>query len=150
MELELKHLAPYLPYGLKAKMVDYKIDYVNAEYDRITGIYLLPHGGWHCKTNGGSSPSIEHIKPILRPLSDLTKEIEHNGEKFVPHHRTSIGMQFSQTHDRGMGILKNRIDTNTLTYADTMLLFEWHFDVFGLIDAGLAVDINEIATEVNG
>lgn len=27
---------------------------------------------------------IEDVFPILRPLSDLTKEIEHNGEKFVP------------------------------------------------------------------
>jgi hypothetical protein len=27
---------------------------------------------------------IEKIKPILRPLSDLTKEIEVNGEKFIP------------------------------------------------------------------
>ena len=23
-------------------------------------------------------------------------------------------------------------------------LFEWHFDVFGLIDAGLAIDINTL------
>ena len=26
----------------------------------------------------------EYTKPILRPLSDLTKEIEHKGERFVP------------------------------------------------------------------
>lgn len=30
------------------------------------------------------SENINTIKPYLRPLSDLTKEIEHKGEKFVP------------------------------------------------------------------
>jgi len=30
---------------------------------------------------------LEEVKPILRPLSDLTKEIEVNGEKFVPIER---------------------------------------------------------------
>lgn len=26
----------------------------------------------------------ENVKPILHPLSDLTKEIDHNGERFIP------------------------------------------------------------------
>jgi hypothetical protein len=29
-------------------------------------------------------------------------------------------------------------------YEDIVKLFEWHFDVFGLIDAGLAIDINTL------
>jgi hypothetical protein len=32
----------------------------------------------------GGITLVQYIKPILRPLSDLTKEIEINGEKFVP------------------------------------------------------------------
>ncbi len=70
-ELKLEHLAPYLPYGLK-----------------------LWHESWECEltmnADGSGSEDLsildveEYAKPILRPLSDLTKEIQHNGEKFVP------------------------------------------------------------------
>ena len=61
-KLELKHLAPYLPYGLNGIHGDKRIDFNSANI-------------WVFTLNA---------KPIFRPLSDLTKEIEHNGEKFVP------------------------------------------------------------------
>ena len=75
-ELELKHLAGYLPYELKIKtgknvirtcVLELKLP-EDARYE-ITASMIL---------NG----SVRHL-PILRPLSDLTKEIEVNGEKFV-------------------------------------------------------------------
>lgn len=66
MKLELKHLAPYLPYGLKLVYLDGSIrDLIYLDLQSLSRI------GIYCK-------------PILRPLSDLTKEIEVNGEKFVP------------------------------------------------------------------
>lgn len=61
--LTLEHLAPYLPYKLKLLYVDRSIR--ELLYLDVSGI-------------------IPVFKPILRPLSDLTKEIEHNGERFVP------------------------------------------------------------------
>lgn len=48
------------------------------------------------------SISNNFCKPILHPLSDLTKEIEHDGEKFVP--MDSIKKEF--------GDLKLTIDNN--------------------------------------
>lgn len=84
-ELTLEHLSGYLPYGLKAEMLDYKSDYVGRQYDVIIGVHQWSkNGDWCLLTDGGSKPSFNHIKPILRPLTDLTKEIEVNGEKFVP------------------------------------------------------------------
>ena len=80
-------------------------------------------------------------KPILRPLSDLTKEIEVDGEKFVP----AIELNWSNiTTD----ILSKSINLtnkfNNLFAFDYKKLLEWHFDVFGLIEKGLAIDINTL------
>jgi len=78
MKLELKHLVGYLPYGLK----------IMTDYDGIQEIQGMPdlfHVNYYDnESDNGDEPHIEDIKPILHPLSDLTKEIEVNGEKFVP------------------------------------------------------------------
>jgi hypothetical protein len=159
MKLELKHLAPYLPYGLKGYAEDIKL------IDSIT------------------LHNVEFIiveqpraKPILRPLSDLTKEIEHNGEKFVPMlrlHELAWGINFMEKQDMDFRIVdgghiatclhRNRFTVfrdgnfqngdleeefvsfpikNQLQLFEK--LFELHFDVFGLIEAGKAIDFNTI------
>ena len=75
-----------------------------------------------------------YYKPILRPLSQLTQEIEHNGESFIP-----------------MDVLYELFRKTDLFYFDKTNLFrnpyeiiekliEWHFDVFGLINDGLAIE----------
>lgn len=35
-------------------------------------------------SKNGTPFEIDNIKPVLHPLSDLIKEIEHKGEKFIP------------------------------------------------------------------
>jgi hypothetical protein len=67
---------------------------------------------------------------ICHPLSGLTKEIEHNGERFVPIEIT--------------GIIDWEYGYEKLPYWLIQKLFEWHFDVFGLIGSNLAIDINTI------
>ena len=73
-KLEFKHLAPYLPYKLKVQYWDRKI--------------VMNAGQGSSKNWIGISATIqkqgENCKPMFRPLSDLTKEIKVNGEKFVP------------------------------------------------------------------
>jgi hypothetical protein len=134
--IELKHLAPYLPYGLDVETLDYKIDYVGKKYDKLIGFHQWDKTGllWSCILEGGSKPDVTRIKPILRPLSDLTKEIEHNGEKFVPMNRF-----FDE-----FGYLPNTSHHEHLQVQVYYNILEWHFDVFGLIDKGLAVDINTV------
>lgn len=121
MKLELKHIAPYLPYGLKYAHRDI-IDHEN-DYE-----------AWVTPEEVESVLADVEAFPIFRPLSDLTKEIEHNGEKFVPR---------KWLHDN---YVSETIGLNPATWShrSTDKLFEWHFDVFGLIDARLAVDINKI------
>ena len=57
-ELTLEHLSGYLPYVLKAEMLDYKSDYVGRQYDIIIGVHQWSkNGDWCLLTDGGSKPS---------------------------------------------------------------------------------------------
>lgn len=167
MKLELKHIAPYLPYNL-----------------RVSKLHTM-----HTRVGIGS---INHIlttkkdtyKPFLRPLSSLTKEIEVDGRSFIPiielarlengggifeyqieklfilDFGGSIGLYYTSS----AGLVEFSYDPLLMTF--TMMLrhkdesykcdlivnhqlkmfqklFEWHFDVFGLIEKGMAVAIED-------
>lgn len=80
--------------------------------------------------------------PLLRPLSDLTKEIEVDGEKFVPSEILEI-LEYGQItnfYKANIGGLTPR----GFTYYIVEKLFKWHFDVFSLIEKGKAININTI------
>lgn len=101
MKLELKHLAPYLPYGIRVR-----VDYYTQHEGRIFNF----------------SPTIlldfsrdEYIvKPILRPLSDLDQDGEINTPDYL----------------------------QGCCYSYVQHLISRHYDVFGLIEQGLAIDFN--------
>lgn len=148
MKLELKHLAPYLPYGLKIGF-EGKSNYIVNGYN---GSYLL--------VNIIDSPTPvtlmwsmvgENYKPILRPLSDLTKEIEHNGETFVPMDWL-FGADVNEEEAFAIyGTIPNywqaclKVDVpDDWEYCKVQDILKWHFDVFGLIENGLAIDMNTI------
>jgi hypothetical protein len=138
-ELELKHIAPYLPYGLKGTDNE--------------SIYTLKFGLWeHISATLECGRSIGFnfletdffsIKPILRPLSDLTKEIEIEGKKFVPikilkneYFVKEIDFfDVFNSNEAEIGIYMKSIDYTIMPalYSVYQKLFEWHFDVFGLI-----------------
>ena len=75
--LTIKELAPYLPYGLKIKNIHPNI---NGFINRLDCILLHRMFNWETE----NTLNIKWNKPILHPLSDLTKPITHNGETFVP------------------------------------------------------------------
>lgn len=108
-EITLKEWSAYLPYGLKAQLVwdksedfewqDWASDLSKFEKGAVWKLcgYAEPDlniplgegefSGWLWR-NGNTYVNFHSgIKPILRDLSDLTKEIEHDGEKFVPIER---------------------------------------------------------------
>lgn len=77
MKLEFKHLVPYLLYELKG--IETKKGTIKEllSIDLVSGCRV---GDMDEDYNVG----ISQFKPILHPLSDLTKEITHNGETFIP------------------------------------------------------------------
>ena len=80
MKLELKHLAPYLPYGLK--FLEVRKGSFNNSDDIIEQVELNTSNINYL--NNSRIYKVKSRKIILRPLSDLIKEIEVNGEKFIP------------------------------------------------------------------
>ena len=131
MKLELKHLAPYLPYKLKLipdcgndgklTSLDAEIGYVNF--------------GW------GDAFKIEDVKPVLRPLSDLLKYVWQEGEQFKVF--KTFGL-IDELEDQMEWIGEGRFFTQEIPYEIMEVLFEGHFDVFDLLGEGLATDINTL------
>ena len=164
-ELTIQHLAPYLPYGLKVKYKDCIYDKTHiatlsgVSNDAVETTYKRRFKGCSgdCIFIKGRNNIIQlNFTPILHPLSDLTKEIEHNGERFVPIEFFEIGDTDNCFYEFDFGNIRliKQIktianynvhhDINFLPFAVVQKLFEWHFDVFGLIEKGLAIDINTI------
>lgn len=130
MKLEIRHLAPYLPYELNILITE------SGEIVKMLSLdAFLFRNQVAIETNRGSLGSM-WFKPILRPLSDLTKEIEHNGEKFTPSEKVKVIQDFEN--------IDIMIKSGIILFCDIQQLIEWHFDIFGLIDAGLAIDINTL------
>lgn len=166
MNIKLKHIAPYFPYSLMVS-VKRKNDTL-FHIGRVCEITNKSnHGDWVkvwfddvitvTSNNLHTSSSNSHtyflgqdsIKPVLRPLSDLIKEIVHNDEKFVPLDELDILYDGKHSHDDEWirdtitrGHTWTDMDTDTLTVKAATLFLRWHFDIYGLIDKGLAVDMN--------
>ena len=170
--LELRHLAPYLSCGIKVKFLD--------DDTELTG--EVKELGWRDDERENEHLRVKtkddsfglyffEVTPLLRPLSDLVKEIEVYGKKFIPiielaniafprHediriHNNKAGLfmgdsamysfWFNETDSSFYTTIhydEGRITPNQLQLFEK--LFEWKFDVFGLIKAGLAIDLNTI------
>lgn len=157
-QLETKHLAPYLPYGLmtdKGKLIsiqdvcrNVKIPILKFEvsinkYDITEQIIKYPDfepSKYHYEAG-----LITKIKPILRPISSMVGE---NG--FIMFEL--LGLDFTtQDNDvfvseEGRVYFEDELNFNVqhLKYETIEKLFENHFDVFGLIEKGLAININTL------
>ena len=132
MELELRHLTAYLPYKLQIKLGDGRKMEVIAVRDWIG--WCVTYKGDYGETNIG----IKAVKPILRPLSDITKEIEHNGERFIPVRKITTEPDDNLYPEN----ISYEVVKQIMGYEKTQKLLEWHFDIFGLIPAGLATELS--------
>lgn len=127
MKLETKHLAAYAPYKVKVLLGDIPRDLTGMSFDSPF-VYVT----FYCGASEKQMANIESIKPILHTLSDLkkfAKEIKALGYR---------------TDENNFLNLQNDIKGNGANYDFMELCFKNHIDVFELIDAGLAVDINTI------
>ena len=140
MKLEIKDLVSYLPYGLNIK--DVKHGSVFEALHFIT----TPHQDFSLfKGNLDQLINDKYLKPVLFPLSSLTKEITVNGETFVPYDKIKeIYPNTPQFTDYIKGWMKYYgIMNSKCEYVCILKLFEWKIDVFQLIDKNLAEPVTE-------
>lgn len=148
MKLELKHLAPYLPYGLRVHYSGLSDDDVSGEFTVIAyhvgnGISLIDDSALE---EGDLSESFYldydfPIKPILRPLSSMIEKESDELEDI-------IGCNFYiYASGNGIEIEDIIIDPwggqSVLRMETLNRIYEWlfahHFDVFNLIENNLAI-----------
>jgi len=84
MKLELKHLAPYLPYGLQVNANDSDLHIENFTGEISSWEYYNTRFNvWNEYKIESHMVGIENIKPILRPLSSMTNDEATNLFKIV-------------------------------------------------------------------
>lgn len=146
-QLKLEHLAPYLPYGLKFWDLNDNRTFISELY-QLT--FNKSTRNWLIEDSEGILEELSLFKPVLRPLSDLTEEIEHNGEKFVPIEKLKSDLMsfWCDSFDDFLEYLHDgNYESESLlqgSYRIVRKLQEWHFDTDGLIEKGLAIDINTL------
>lgn len=139
IELTIKHIAPYIPYGLKVIYHDKEVGLLNGlsdinDYDTIK--LAIDY------------KDLEHIwmfKPILRPMSDFEIDLSIRKDFDDLYYMTmytdrdsygsyeDCGEYFSKFQEIGL-IPKMVLD----------FMYENHLDVFGLIEQNLAISIHDL------
>jgi len=135
MKLQPHHIAPYLPFELKI------IGNTHGYVKTLSGlhnedVYVTEQNN----TRYGAWADLTDIKLILRPL-DLTKPITVDGIEIFPI--VEILHQYNSLLAGGEPYTEKDLSKNPMywEYWAVEKLFEWHFDVFGLIEQGLAVEL---------
>jgi hypothetical protein len=137
MKLELKHLTPYLPHKLRV---------IHDGKNKMLNVGRGSSNNWIGLSALLRWQEREHLSafPILRPLSDLKKEITVGNSTFIPIDVIRSKPDF-ETALWGVSVMTGDLFQNrNIEYSLAQKLFKWHFDVFGLIGKNLAIDINSI------
>lgn len=132
-KLELKHLTPYLPYGLKIKTSNNQGNVIRQIHGiDISEEFILACGYINYIESDNYYPyTLKSCKPILRPLSDLKED------------------NYYFTYCNNSGFMMKGKNETYIRLNDLEYLFKNHFDVFGLIDKGLAISYSDVQSMSN-
>ena len=140
---KLEKILPYLAYGVKIEILNYKSDYVGIQHSEIDGYYyLLDDLHFNYKGGGVRGKSIKEIKIFLRPLSDLVNEISINCKTFIP--KDILDEKHCSHWSYNNIKCVNSTMLQNAPYWFVQKLIEWNFDVFGLIEDGLAFPLRNV------
>jgi hypothetical protein len=141
-KLELKHLAPYLPYGLKYCRVLKSPVTLNEEI-KIMG-EVSTKGNIHNINNNilGDYTNMKYL-PILRPLHEIEDYFKELWDKKDEEVREFLDSDFLHSFDYLEIEYIHRTNVNYLPVGLYNLLLKHHFDVFALIEKGLAIDFDK-------
>lgn len=137
MKLKTKHLAPYLPYNLKCEVLN------SGQEKEIGEMIAVYDDNSACFGNIiESEKGFEYIKPILKPMLDFetNKDIkEYLNEGFITIDNNFINIEDMLTYK-----------PECMPFGVVQLAFKHHFDIFGLIEKGLAIDVNTLSVQNDG
>lgn len=129
-ELLIRDLCARLPYGVIVETTKGK--------GHVCDINLTIFGyefGVNVNPTIRDNFSINDVKPYLFPFSSITSEQLFEVQEILGKNEIEIGDGFLHIIDS---------DRNTITYLEILALLEWfyknHFDIYGLIPKGLALD----------
>lgn len=133
-KLELKHLAPYLPYGLQMK--------VNDGFGELIGINknFLDISDPE-SVDSGMYVSYGECKPLLIPISECEDQLNNDDYLCVDSCHCQMYKNFNHKY-----LIKIYPTQAEWVYASDVyenfyeFFFRHHYDVFNLIDAGLAIN----------
>jgi len=125
--------------GVEIEILNYKSDYVGIQYAKTNGYYYLSNDLYITYEGGSTGKFLDSCRLILRPLSDLTNE---NTIEF--YKLDSIDLELIDINEWTEELINMIIYNDKFQLIQFDYLFKNHFDVFGLIDKGLAIDINTL------
>ena len=135
-KLKLEYLAPYLPYRLKVYITEWKCE---------REIYQLSQNSLITKSFGNKL-DFEHIKPILRPIQGVEQYFD-NLYGCLGHQDVTdfLDVDFLNSHNNIEIEEIQLLEIEELPFGTLKVLLKHHFDVFGLIEKGLAIPVtNEL------
>ena len=141
-ELTIEHLAAYLPYGVSVSCC-----FLEGTKTIVPRLFVTVNP-WSDMRKGVSIGQVSHYsgKLLLRPLSQLTEVIEHNGNQLCPIEWLEDRYYTLGLHKECERLLENGGHKwiNHMSHLLVIHLLEWHFDIYGLLDSGLAEPIPSI------
>lgn len=142
-KLTIEHLAPYLPYNLNLRHYSGIVICMGIAKRRVEGEMHINN-------------VLEGLaKPLLLPLSYLTKEIAHEGRSFVPLEQIQMFCDeidsfnlatltfYVENYEKQ---LMQHISIMDMPYSVIKYLISLHFDIYQLIPKNLAIDKSTITT----
>lgn len=152
MELTIEHLAPYLKHKIEVAYEEGAalLAGLNIEGEETAELTVVKLDENERDIYYKEEVTLDEIKPLLRPLSQLTQEVTHNGETFCPAIKIleSNGFNIEVYSDKELSDWKDTILYefknlfSATMYSNAQLAISWHFDVYNLIENGLAIELS--------
>tara|TARA_R110000772_G_scaffold46246_6_gene105612 strand:- start:3755 stop:4192 length:438 start_codon:yes stop_codon:yes gene_type:complete len=142
-ELTLEHIAPYLPYGLKIARNE---SLIPSRYEEWAYVFTLnPEVSSYNDRNifsellNGKDIVNTPIKPLLRPLSELTDEVIEELYFMFEGESDASCWESNVRQMRKYGGTRYSLPLEIWNW-----MYENMFDINNLIGKGLAIDINTV------
>lgn len=133
----------YLPHNLKVQILNYKQDYTGVKDSVLDGFYSLDGTAHFTYEKGNTGKSIKEFKPYLKPMSQF---LEEDLDYLYEHYSTDY---FSDSTLDPSSLIFHITRNNFYVQMEffPLGLIDWllamHYDIGGLIEKGLAIDLKE-------